>query len=82
MSDEYITISCAFYDELESAAVKKENSIIVFKENNNKNTIHAVIVDFKTENKQEFLILSDGVKIRLDKIISFNGIKPTDKDYC
>ncbi len=82
MSSKYVAISCAFYDELESSAVKKENSIIIYKDNEEVITIHAVIVDFKTQNKEEFLILSDGTKIRLDTIISFNSIKPTDKDYC
>ena len=82
MSNEYTPISCTFYDELEASAVKKENSTIVYKDDNKKITTDAIIIDFKTENKQEFLILSDGVKIRLDKIISFNGIRPTDKNYC
>jgi len=82
MQNDYIPISCAFYDELEAAAVKKVNSTIVYKENLEEKTIVDFIIDFKTKNKQEFVLLKNGTEIRLDKIISFNNLKPSDKNYC
>ncbi len=82
MENDYIPISCAFYDELESAAVKKMISTIVYRDNFEEKTITDLLIDFKTKEKQEFVLLKSGTQIRLDKIISFNDLKPSDKDYC
>uniref|UniRef100_UPI0040478DA5 hypothetical protein n=1 Tax=Aliarcobacter sp. TaxID=2321116 RepID=UPI0040478DA5 len=80
MYDKYQTVSCHFYDELEALAVKKVLSKITYLENENEKIIEDIIIDFKTKNKEEFLILSSGVNIRLDKIIKINDLIP--KDYC
>ena len=80
MGDIYKTVSCHFYDELEALAVKKVLSKITYSENENEKYIEDIIVDFKTKNKEEFVILSNGVQIRLDKIIEINGLIP--KNYC
>ena len=82
MKNDYVPISCAFYDELEAAAVKKMISTIVYKDNLEDKTIIDLIIDFKTKDKQEFILLKNGTQIRLDKIISFNDLKPSDKNYC
>ncbi len=82
MSSDYVPISCAFYDELEAAAVKKVHSTIEYKDDNQIKTVHGFVKDFKTLAKQEFLILDNDLQIRLDYIITFNGLKPTDKNYC
>lgn len=78
MEDKYKTVSCHFYDELESLAVKKIKSKIIYLENENEKSIEDIIVDFKTKNKEEFLILKDGIQIRLDKIIKINELKSSD----
>ena len=80
MGDIYKTVSCHFYDELEALAVKKVLTKITYSENENEKYIEDIIVDFKTKNKEEFVILSNGVQIRLDKIIEINGLIP--KNYC
>ncbi|MBP7769800.1 MAG: hypothetical protein KA055_01610 [Aliarcobacter sp.] len=80
MDDKYKTISCHFYDELEALAVKKVLLKITYFENENEKHIEDIIVNFKTKNKEEFLILKNGLIIRLDKIIKINGLIP--KDYC
>ena len=80
MGNKYIPISCHFYDELESLAVKKIKSKIVFLEDDLENEIEDFIVDFKNINKEEFMILSSGKQIRLDKIISVNDLVQTN--YC
>lgn len=82
MKNDYIPIACAFYDELESAAVKKVDCEIVYLEDNKEKKVTAKIVDFKTKEKQEFMILDNKEKIRLDKIVLFNGNSPKDKNYC
>ena len=78
METDYKPISCAFYDELEAAAVKHIHSTITYMDENSEKTIQGKIVDFKTLNRSEFLILEDGTTIRLDTIIQFNDKKPTD----
>lgn len=80
MDDKYKTISCHFYDELEALAVKKVLLKITYFENENEKHIEDIIVNFKTKNKEEFLILKNRLIIRLDKIIKINGLIP--KDYC
>ncbi|WP_072682619.1 Rho-binding antiterminator [Arcobacter sp. LA11] len=82
MSNDYIPIPCAFYDELEAAAVKKIDCEIVYLDKENKKTINTKVVDFKTSNKEEFVILANNQKIRLDKIVLFNNLSPKDKNYC
>lgn len=79
MQDKYVPVACHFYDELESAAVKRVKSTIVYLDEDTKKTIEDFVVDFKNINKEEFAVLKSGLRIRLDKIVSFNGLNP--KDY-
>ena len=74
MDNKYHAISCHFYDELEVLAVNKIIAKITYFENENEMTIEDLIVDFKTKNKEEFLILKNGTQIRLDKIIKINDL--------
>ena len=74
MDNKYHAISCHFYDELEVLAVKKIIAKITYFENENEMTIEDLIVDFKTKNKEEFLILKNENQIRLDKIIKINDL--------
>ena len=78
MDDVYKTVSCQFYDELEALAVKKIKSKIFYMDNENEKYIEDLIVDFRTRNKEEFLILKNGTQIRLDKIIKINEIPPAN----
>ena len=78
MANKYQTVSCHFYDELEALAVKKVLSKITYLENENEINIEDLIVDFRTRNKEEFLILKNGTQIRLDKIIKINEIPPAN----
>lgn len=77
MNTKYKPVACHFYDELESAAVKRSlNKIIFINDENKEETIEDLIIDFKTLNKEEFALLKSGLKIRLDKIINFNELDP------
>ena len=53
-------------------------SKITYSENENEIDIEDLIVDFRTRNKEEFLILKNGTQIRLDKIIKINEIPPAN----
>lgn len=76
MPDVYKAISCKLYDQLETLAIKKIKSTIICMDNENEKSIEDIIVDFKTKNKEEFLILNNGTQIRLDKIIKINEMIP------
>ena len=72
----YHPISCHFYDELELLAVRKKNCEIIYQDGTGTPiSITSKIVDFKIEEKVEYMVLEDGEKIRLDYLISVDGIK-------
>lgn len=67
----YVPIDCNFYDELVLLAMRK--SPINIKLNEIVEDTPVVINDIETFKKEEFLMLSDGRKIRLDSIQGLNG---------
>lgn len=69
MDNSYKAISCHLYDKYEELAVKKTKVKIIYIDNEEKKEIEDYIVNFKTKNKEEFMILSSKVEIRLDKIL-------------
>lgn len=74
--DKYVPIACHFYDELEALAVKRIACKIVYLEEDKQKEIEGKIVDFITKNKEEFLVLDNGFKLRLDYLVEINGKKP------
>lgn len=72
----YEPIDCHFYDELEALAVTKVHSKILYLDDKDdekeKKQCEGLIVDFIHINKAEYLVMSDGFKLRLDKIIKLN----------
>jgi len=80
--DIYTPISCHFYDELESAAVKKIVCTIIYKDEEVEKEINQKIIDLKIIDKAEYMILDNEQKIRLDKIVLFNDLNPNSNKYC
>lgn len=75
----YKPISCDFHSELELRALHKKPVEIKFRDEKNEETsITALIDDLVTHKDGEFLILPDERKIRLDKLISVDGLKLAD----
>ncbi|MFT4971223.1 MAG: Rho-binding antiterminator [Paraglaciecola sp.] len=80
-NEKYQPISCDFYDELELLAMRKTVAkIVIRKEEDGVEEISNVIKTLYTKNKEEFLVLENGNEIRLDKLVSVNGIAL--KNYC
>ena len=74
-SNNYEPIACHLYDELESAAVTAKECVIQYKNSQQQMVeIEDRIADVIQENKQEFILLKSGVKIRLDQLIKINAI--------
>jgi len=79
--NDYIPISCSYYDELEAISTLKEMVVIeYFNDDNKPTTVAGRIVNLYTKQKQEFVELSNGNIIRLDKLIAVNG--KVSKGYC
>lgn len=74
MSDKYIPINCHLYDQLEEFAVKKSKVQITYLDNYEEKIIEDMIIDFRTKNKEEYLILSNKQEIRLDKVLKIHTI--------
>lgn len=72
----YTPISCALYDELELAALRKTPITIELADG----AIDHVIIKTLEARKDdgEYMITESGLEIRLDEIVSFNG-KPFEE---
>lgn len=70
-NDAYKRVACTFYDQLEAYGVQNKTLQISYY-NNEKQLQEATIriKDLQTKNKEEFLITTTDIVIRLDKIQS------------
>lgn len=67
--DAYEPISCDFHDILEDAATRRLRVEVAFSdENGGEQVLIDRIKDITVEGQEEFLILAEGQKIRLDRI--------------
>jgi Rho-binding antiterminator len=70
----YKPIDCNMYDVLLEKATLKKECNIVFTTDEKTITTTAIIVDVYTKAKEEFALLNDGTIIRLDRIVSVDGV--------
>ncbi len=72
----YTPISCSYYDHLEAIATTKKVCSIIYRvlEEDHTATYAGVIVDLYARNKEEFMVLDNGLTIRLDHLASMNDI--------
>jgi Rho-binding antiterminator len=69
----YIPINCSFYDYLEEAATLKEVAVIDYFETGIATQIESRIKTLFIKDKVEYVMLENGLSIRLDELIKFNG---------
>lgn len=69
----YIRISNALYNEFEAAAKKEKECEFTYLENKDECNMKSKIVKFLNINGSEYMDVECGARIRLDKIVSFNG---------
>jgi transcriptional antiterminator Rof (Rho-off) len=72
----YRPIACATHDRLEAIAVKGREGVFLW-ESPGGGTASAVsrIRDIKVQGGAEFLVLSDGTEIRLDRLRKVDGVE-------
>ena len=76
MSDtinKYQSISCSDYDQIEAYATKRTHCSILYRDESEK-IADGIIVDIYSKESAEYLKVDNGTVIRLDHIISINGI--------
>jgi Rho-binding antiterminator len=72
--DEYRLVNCEFHDRLEAWSTLRQPCQIIYRNAiDERIEIRDRIVDVYAAHQADFLKLSDGTEIRLDKIISVNG---------
>jgi len=72
--ESYQPIDCNFYDILEALATRKKYvRIQYFSALQEFLTTDAIIKDFYIKKGFEFMVLSSGLRIRLDRLVSVDG---------
>lgn len=66
--DQYIPVSCDLVDQIEIKATKKSCVAIRYLNEGNEVATEGVIETWITRKHVEYLIMSDGTEIRLDRI--------------
>lgn len=70
----YVPINCSYYDELEAIATLRKQVEVEYYDDKKPLKVEKVgIKDFFTKDKEEFVVLSNGLTLRLDQLISVDG---------
>jgi Rho-binding antiterminator len=69
----YTPISLDFFDQLNVAMQRKIPSTVVYLDNGEKKTLKGLVQTMEVIDGFEFMVLNTKEKIRLDKVVLFNG---------
>ncbi len=79
----YIPINCSYYDELEAIATLRKVVTIHFRDQAGiDRQVNAKITNLFTKEKEEFMVLDNGLQIRLDQLISADGKAVPRDNHC
>lgn len=78
----YSPIDCSYYDILEATATSKKIVRIKYLSEGEVKHVDSRIKDLQTRSKEEFLVLSESLELRLDQIISVDGFLRSDYNFC
>lgn len=82
MKKQYIPINCGFHDLLLDRATRQSVVVLKYWKEGEQQQKEAIFKDVYTKQKEEFLLLKDGEIIRLDYIISVDGIPQPGDNSC
>ncbi len=72
---QYQPIDCNYYDRLEAWATMQTLCVLAFRDEEGlPREVSARITNLYTLNKAEYLQLDNGLVVRLDRLLSVNGI--------
>lgn len=81
MTPKYTPINCSFYDYFEAFAVKKQIvTLVYFNESGDTQTVESRIKDLYSRDKVEYVLLENGLEIRLDYVKELEGME--NSGYC
>ena len=75
MEKPYIPIDCGFYDRLEIAAMRRKPVQLLIQASEGPQRLESRIVDLQARQGEEFMYLENGQVIRLDRLISMDGLE-------
>lgn len=76
MNCTYVPIDCEFHDVLEATATTARRVAIEYLDTSGQQqTVQARISDLQAHNGEEHMLLDDGSRIRLDAIVSVDGVR-------
>lgn len=70
----YTPIDCSLHDRLEAAATLKRRVLLRYDAGDEEVEENAEIADIHTRDGAEYLVLSSGTRVRLDRIVSLDGL--------
>lgn len=73
-NDTYQPIACGFYDELGLRMLRGQPCRLLVAEGSERRTVEARIEDLYTEGAAEYVRLSDGATVRLDRILRVDDV--------
>lgn len=76
----YTPISLDFFDQLNVAMQRKIPSTVIFLDNGEKKTIKGLVHTMEVIDGIEYMILNTKEKIRLDKVVLFNGRRHKEEE--
>jgi Rho-binding antiterminator len=77
MHSDHKPISCAFHDELELRALRRQSCRLVYRDDDNHEiSLDTFIADLLTRDGREFAVITHGALIPLDRILSVDGLHP------
>lgn len=76
---DYQPVACGFYDELGLRMMRGASCELVVEDSDGQKTIGTTIEDLYTDGDAEYVRLSDGRTIRLDRIVRVDDVK---RDAC
>lgn len=75
MEPPYLPIDCTYYDRLEAWATLQESCSILWADQNGvRRLIDSRILDLILKDGVEYLVAANDLHIRLDQLVSINGI--------
>ncbi|WP_026333449.1 MULTISPECIES: hypothetical protein [Rhodonellum] len=77
----YIPINCGYYDRLEAWATTKKTCAITYKNGDSTELVSTKILDLKLLDGIEYLFGENGFLLRLDDLVSIDGI-PLEMGNC
>lgn len=71
---DYTPIDCSLHDRLEAAATLRRRVLLRYDAGDEQVEENGGIVDIRTRAGAEYLVLSSGTEVRLDRIVSMDGL--------